>query len=121
MNSGAQSALPGSVDEILLSFKFPEMCKEVKDSSWCSLCDRYSSYSSWSRLSGMRREVYQPECLHELVDVDAPVLVEVNALGQVCDGLVTDLHLKMRAQELPGLTKLLERDQTWTATWRRRP
>lgn len=60
----------------------------------------------------MCREVHQPESLHELIDIDAPVLVEVDALGQVCYGLVTDVHLKMRAQELPGLTKLLERDQT---------
>lgn len=70
------------------------------------------SYSSWSRLSGMCREIHQPESLHELVDIDAPVLVEVDALCQVCDGLVTDLCLKMRAQEFPGLMKLLERDQT---------
>jgi len=61
----------------------------------------------------MRRDVHQPEGLHELVDVDAAVLVEVDALGQVCDGLVADLRLQMRAQEFPGLMKLLERDQTW--------
>lgn len=72
---------------------------------------RYS-YSSWSRLSGVCREVHQPESLHELIDIDAPVLVEVNALGQVCDGLVAYLHLKMRTQEFPGLMKLLKRDQT---------
>ena len=60
----------------------------------------------------MCREIHQPESLHELIDIDAPVLVEVDALGQVCDGLVTDLRLKMRAQEFPGLMKLLERDQT---------
>ncbi len=64
-------------------------------------------------LSGMCREVHQPKSLHELIDIDAPVLVEVNALGQVCNGLVTDLCLKMRAQEFPGLTKLLERDWTY--------
>lgn len=60
----------------------------------------------------MCREVHQPESLHELIDIDAAVLVEVNALGQVHYGLVTDVHLKMRAEEFPGLTKLLERDQT---------
>lgn len=58
-------------------------------------------------------EVHQPESLHELVDVDAAILVEVHALGQVRDGLVADFHLKMRAQEFPGLTELLKRDQTW--------
>lgn len=54
----------------------------------------------------------QAESLHELVDINAPVLVEVNALGQVCHGLVTDFHLKVRAQEFPGLMKLLKRNQT---------
>lgn len=60
----------------------------------------------------MGREVDQAERLHELVDIDAPVLVEVDALRQVCHGLVADLHLEVRAQELPGLMELLKRDQT---------
>lgn len=72
----------------------------------------YSSYSSWSVPSAVCREIYQPESLHELIDVDAPVLVEVNALGQVCDDLVADLCLEVSAQEFPCLTKLLKRDQT---------
>lgn len=61
----------------------------------------------------MCREVHQSEGLHELVDVNVAVLVEVDALGQVRDCLVANFHLQMRAQELPGLTKLLKRDQTW--------
>lgn len=64
----------------------------------------------------MCREVHQTESLHELIDVNASVFVEVDALGQVCDGVVTNLCLKMRAQEFPGLTELLERDQTWKET-----
>lgn len=59
----------------------------------------------------MCRQVHQPESLHELVYIDAPVLVEVDALGQVSYGLVCDVHLKMRAQEFPGLMELLKRDQ----------
>lgn len=39
------------------------------------------------------REVHQPEGLHKLIDINAPVLVEVNALSEVCDGLITDLSL----------------------------
>lgn len=37
----------------------------------------------------------QAESLHELVDIDAPVLVKVNALCQVSHGLVADFHLKV--------------------------
>lgn len=55
----------------------------------------------------MRREVHQPKSLHELVNVDAAVLVEVDARRQVCYGRVADVHLEMGAQELPGLTELL--------------
>lgn len=58
-------------------------------------------------------DAHKAESLHELVDVDAPVLVEVHALSQVGDGLVADLHFQMGAQEFPGLMELLERDQTW--------
>lgn len=63
--------------------------------------------AKFSLPSAMRREVHQPESLHELVDVDAAVLVEVDARRQVCYGLVADIHLEMGAQELPGLTELL--------------
>lgn len=63
--------------------------------------------AKFSLPSAMRREVRQPESLHELVDVDAAVLVEVNARRQVCYGLVADIHLEMGAQEFPGLTELL--------------
>lgn len=59
----------------------------------------------------MCRQVHQPESLHELIDIDASVLVEVDALGQVSYGLVCDVHLQMRAQEFPGLMELLERNQ----------
>lgn len=37
--------------------------------------------------------VREAEGLHELVDVDAAVLVPVDGDGQVGDGLVRDLHL----------------------------
>lgn len=63
--------------------------------------------AKFSLPSAMRREIRQPESLHELVDVDAAVLVEVDARCQVCYGLVADVHLEMGAQELPGLTELL--------------
>lgn len=65
---------------------------------------------SWFH-SAAGREVGQPESLHELVDVDAAVLVEVDAGRQVCYGLVADVHLEVGAEELPGLTKLLVGDR----------
>lgn len=64
------------------------------------------------RLLVVLGEVDQAESLHELVDIDAPILVKVDALRQVRHGLVADFHLKVRAQEFPGLMKLLKRDQT---------
>lgn len=62
--------------------------------------------------SATGREVCQPESLHELVDIDAAVLVEVDAGRQVCYGLVADVYLEVGAKELPGLTKLLVRNGT---------
>lgn len=56
--------------------------------------------------------VHEPKGLHEFVDVDAAVLVEVDAVGQIHYGLVTDVHLQVRAQQPPGLTEFLEGDQT---------
>ena len=54
----------------------------------------------------------QTERLHELVDVYAAVFVEVDAEGQVWDGLVGDVGLQVGAQKLPSLTELLEWDET---------
>lgn len=61
----------------------------------------------------MCREVHQTESLHELINIDASVLVKIDALGQVCNDIITDLCLEMRAQEFPGLAKFLVRDQTF--------
>lgn len=60
----------------------------------------------------MMGAVHKPEGFHELVNVDAAILVEVDAVRKVHNGLVADVHLQMRAQQLPCLTELLERDQT---------
>lgn len=61
----------------------------------------------------MDSEVHQSEGLHKLIDIDATILVEVDAKSQVCNGFVADLRFKMGAQEFPGLTELLEWDQPW--------
>lgn len=68
----------------------------------------------------MCREVHQTESLHELINIDASVLVKIDALGQVCNDIITDLCLEMRAQEFPGLAKFLVRDQTFRGMWRER-
>lgn len=41
----------------------------------------------------MMGAVHKPEGFHKLVNVDAAILVEVDAVREVNDGLVTDLHL----------------------------
>lgn len=58
----------------------------------------------------MMGAVHKPEGFHELVNVDAAILVEVDAVRKVNNGVVTDLHLQMRAQKLPCLPEFLERD-----------
>lgn len=57
--------------------------------------------------------VREAKGLHELVDVDAAVLVPVDGDGQVGDGLVRDLHLQVDAQQLPGLPEVLDGDEAW--------
>lgn len=68
--------------------------------------------------SAVAREVGQTKSLHELVDVDAAVLVEIDAGRQVGDSLVADVDLQVGAEELPGLTKLLVGDWTLLDTKR---
>lgn len=55
--------------------------------------------------------VREAERLHELVNVDAAVVVAVDGHGQVGDGLVCDLHLEVDAEQLPGLPEVLHTDE----------
>lgn len=55
--------------------------------------------------------VREPESLHELVDVDAAVVVAVDGLGQVADVFVRDLHLQVDAEQLPRLPEVLHADE----------
>lgn len=55
--------------------------------------------------------VREAESLHELVDVDAAVVVAVDGHCQVGDGLVRDFHLQVDAEQLPGLTEVLHADE----------
>lgn len=57
--------------------------------------------------------VREAEGLHELVNVDAAVLVAVDGDGQVGDGVVRDLHFEVDAQQFPGLPKVLNGDEAW--------
>lgn len=56
--------------------------------------------------------VREAEGLHELVDVDATILVAVDGDGQIRDGVVRDLHLQVDAQQLPGLPEVLHANET---------
>lgn len=73
-------------------------------SSLCSLRSNVGVYVQLGEVGGRAHEhaapplqpallVREAEGLHELVDVDAAVLVAVDGDGQVGDGLVCDLHL----------------------------
>lgn len=64
--------------------------------------------------------VREPEGLHELVDVDAAVVVAVDGDRQVGDGIIRDLHLQVDAQQLPGLPEVLHGDEAWRRSKRKR-
>lgn len=55
--------------------------------------------------------VREAEGLHELINVNAAIVVAVYSDGQVRDGIVCDLHLQVDAQQLPGLPEVLHGDE----------
>lgn len=55
--------------------------------------------------------VREAKGLHELIDVDATIVVAVDGDGQIRDGLVRDLHLQVDAQQLPGLPEVLHANE----------
>lgn len=52
--------------------------------------------------------LHQAERLQELVDVDAAILVEVNASGKVADAVLRAADVHVGAEELPGLPELIQ-------------
>lgn len=56
--------------------------------------------------------VYHSEGFKELSEVYAAVLVEVDTSGKVINGSVVDVDPQVGTEETPGVTKLLDGDQT---------
>lgn len=58
--------------------------------------------------------MHHPEGFQELGEVNTAVLVEVDAPSEVVNGLGVDVDAQVGAEEAPGVTELLDGDQTWT-------
>lgn len=56
--------------------------------------------------------MHNPEGFQKLSEVNTAVLVEVDASGEVVNRLVVDVHPQVGTEETPGLTELLDGDQT---------
>lgn len=64
--------------------------------------------------------MYDPERLEELVEVDAAVLVEIDAPCHVINGSVVHIHTQVRTEEFPCLPELLDGNLT-CKRWNRHP
>lgn len=53
-----------------------------------------------------------PEGLEELVEVDAAVLVEIDAACHVVNGSVVHIHTQVRTEQVPCLAELLDGNLT---------
>lgn len=56
--------------------------------------------------------LHKAEGLQELIDVDAAILVEVDASGEVTDVVICDVNVHVRAEELPRLPELIQGDES---------
>lgn len=56
--------------------------------------------------------LHKAEGLQELVDVDAAILVEVDASGEVTDVVIGDVDVHVGAEELPCLSELIQGDES---------
>lgn len=56
--------------------------------------------------------LHKAEGLQELIDVDAAILVEVDASGEVTDVVICDVDVHVRAEELPCLSELIQGDES---------
>lgn len=58
--------------------------------------------------------MYNSEGLQELIKVYTSIFVKVNASGKVIDCPVVNLDPQVCTKEMPGVSELFNRDQTWT-------
>lgn len=56
--------------------------------------------------------LHKAEGLQELIDVDAAILVEVDASGEVTDVVIGDVDVHVGAEELPCLSELIQGDES---------
>lgn len=56
--------------------------------------------------------LHKAEGLQELIDVDAAILVEVDASGEVTDVVICDVDVHVQAEELPRLSELIQGDES---------
>lgn len=52
--------------------------------------------------------LHKAEGLQELIDINAAVLVEVDASGEVTDAVVCDISVHVSAEQLPNLPELVQ-------------
>lgn len=56
--------------------------------------------------------MYHPESLKELIEVDAAILVEIDAACHVVDCSVIHVHTQVRAEQFPRLAEFLDGNLT---------
>lgn len=60
--------------------------------------------------------LHKAEGLQELIDINAAVLVEVDASGEVTDAVVCDISVHVSAEQLPNLPELVQWDEPLSET-----
>lgn len=77
---------------------------------WCIIrsCGRVSALLLILRV----QLVHYPEGLEELGEVDAAVLVEIDAPRHVVNGAVVHVHTQVRTEQFPCLAELLDGNLT---------
>lgn len=60
-----------------------------------------------------RRALFdEAESFQELVEVNVPILVEIDAANQVINAIIREFNVHVGAEQLPGLLEFLKGDET---------
>lgn len=54
----------------------------------------------------------EAEGFQKLIEVNVPILVEINAANQVINAIICEFNVHVGAEQLPGLLKFLKGDET---------
>ncbi|KAF2986945.1 hypothetical protein EK904_002076 [Melospiza melodia maxima] len=111
------SISPVSLPRWVTAITYSDVCfGHLPPLSLLAICRHTLEIKAWDRAApgrfSRRALPDQAEGFQELVEVNVPILVEVNAANQVVNAIIREFNVHVGAEQFPGLLEFLKGDET---------